>query len=277
VGLYVTASLLCLVQTSGLDLPPARAVAAYICALATGMSVYLLDRVKLTDHLLDPADPHAKPGRYSFIHPRRARLRGLAFVLATVGAATAGFVHPLGVLLVLASFVGIHLYSGRAAHSGPRRRVKDHLLIKNFAVAASITAFAVVLGLLGSVTESRSWPLVVAAAALLAMRIAADAALCDIDDEEADRLFGTRTLPTLIGRERTWLLALAVGLLLVAASWLWPAPAGVRNARLLWSGLPLATGAAIRVWNPAQLRDLIDIRFGLIGLIAAAAQAWGLL
>jgi len=42
---------------------------------------------ELADQLLDPADPHAKPGRYAFLHPRRAQLRWAALVLGIVGAA----------------------------------------------------------------------------------------------------------------------------------------------------------------------------------------------
>ncbi len=257
-------------------MPPARAAAAYICAAATAIGVYLLDRVKITDRLMDPADPHAKPGRYAFLHPRRAPLRWAVLVLAAVAAVAAWFVQPFAVLLVAGAFAGIHGYSGRVTHSEPRTRVKDIFLVKNLAVAAAIVAFTLGLALLGS-RSMCDWPVVVAGVVLLGVRIAADAALCDIDDEAADRQFGTRTLPTRIGRDRTWLAALCIGVALVIASTLLPAPARARHARVLWSGLALASGAAIRVRNPAQLRDLIDIRFGLIGVIAAAAQAGGLL
>ena len=283
-GLYSASALLCLVQTTGVpaDVFSRRAVAGYLCAWATATSVYLLDRVKLSDRRLDPADAQAKPERYAFLHSRRCAIRAAAAVLALIGLVCGWLVHPLCVALVLGAFVGILIYAGHPpGHvSGRRRRLKDLFIIKNLSVAGSITAFAAGIALLAAYSDRRpnsAGPSLNAAeflggALLLLGRVAADAALCDIDDEAADRRYGTQTLPTRLGRERTWLIALGLGAVLVGASWLLPAPAPVRSARILWTGLALVSGVGIRMWNPGRLRDVIDFRFVAIGLIAAAVD-----
>lgn len=50
----------------------------------------------------------------------------------------------------------------------------------------------------------------------------ADAVLCDIDDEVVDRAFDPRMLPTRLGGERAWRLAMWLRMALAATLLVWP-------------------------------------------------------
>jgi 4-hydroxybenzoate polyprenyltransferase len=278
-GLYVGAAVLCFAQTAGVAISPwsRRGASVYVCAFATAMGVYLLDRVKASDRWLDAADAAAKPARVAFLSRRRGLWRGWVVALGMVGAATGWLVHLWAAVLVPGAFAGVLMYGGRPGHLHGRR-LKDVFLVKNAAVAGAITVFAVGLVLLADAASAPiadgvhpAWRIAGGAGVLLFGRVFADAALCDIDDEEADRRYGTATLPARIGRRRTWALVMLLNAGLVIAAALLPAPAEVIRARLLWAGLALITGLAMRLWDPPYLRDLIDARFAAVGLIALAA------
>jgi 4-hydroxybenzoate polyprenyltransferase len=241
--------------------------------------VYLLDRVKLRDAWLDPADREAHPRRFEFLAARTRAVRLFAAALLLVSAAAASRLHPLGPLIAVAAVLGVLAYAGRPRRG--RARIKDVLLLKNAFVAAGIAGFAGLMvigsgaGGTGSIRLDRvvalmrgHWPLLLLGASHVALRVFADAVLCDIDDEHSDRRYETATLPTLLGGERAWIIAAAIRLGLAATLLLWPT--GERWAQLRWAGVTAASTVGLWLWHPRSVRDLVDARFALEALVVAA-------
>jgi 4-hydroxybenzoate polyprenyltransferase len=115
---------------------------------------------------------------------------------------------------------------------------------------------------------------VAGAAGLLFVRVLADAALCDLDDESADRAHRTGTLPVWLGRYPAW--NAAMGLRLASAAGLLIPYGGPVRARVLWAAVTVASSVALRAWRPARVRDVVDTRFALEALVVTAAlAAWG--
>jgi 4-hydroxybenzoate polyprenyltransferase len=269
VGLYVAGATVGFARLAGLPMAPA-AIGAAFC---TATSVYLVDRVKLRDAWLDRADLEAHPARYAFLTRRTGLVRALAAVLGVAGAGLAATLGAWAPLLVVAAYGGVFVYAGRRAGTG--RRVKDLLLVKNFAVAGSIAGFAGAMAMLGALARGWAWTESAPHDLLLGLvflggQVLADAVLCDLDDAESDRRFGTATVPAKYGRGAAWALALAVHAGLTALMVAWPAGAGAYAARWRWGLLTLGTTVALRRWNPPKVRDLVDLR---LALVAGAALA----
>src|SRR4051812_17167999 len=95
-GVYVTGGVLYVAQVAGLWGAWDRCHAAVLAyAVLAGTGVSLLDRVKLRDAWLDPADKAAHPGRFGFLERWSARVRILAAVLLTGSVALGWWVSPL--------------------------------------------------------------------------------------------------------------------------------------------------------------------------------------
>ncbi len=170
-------------------------------------------------------------------------------------------------------------YAGKPRQG--RARIKDVFLFKNGFVAAGIAGFAAVIALLAteggrSVETARAifeqhWAPMVLAGFQLFVRVFADAVLCDLDDEHADRRYRTATLPTHFGRVTARNIAagmhgLAIGLALILI------PVGDPLARQAWGWVTIASTLAMRLWNPRRLRDVVDGRLAL-----EAAVVWAVL
>jgi hypothetical protein len=165
--------------------------------------------------------------------------------------------------------IGVAVYAARPR--GTRARPKDVIAIKNAYVAGGIVGFTVLATLCTAAPADtlRSWldtarlhalPLV-AAALLVGLRVYLDAALCDLDDEAADRRFGTATFATRMGIARAWrytgLLRWTLVLAIVLAA---PCP---WRARVAWSSMTLLGMAALRLHGPLRVRDWVDLRLPL--------------
>jgi 4-hydroxybenzoate polyprenyltransferase len=283
-GLYVAAAVVCFGQLiGGPEFGGGRLPWGVIgLAWATATAVYLLDRVKLRDAWLDPADREAHPGRFAFLAGRARGVRLAAAVLLIVSAAAASRLHPLGPLVALAAVLGVLAYAGRPRRG--RARIKDVLLLKNAFVAAGIAGFAGLMVIGGGVGGAGPglpdrvvgfvrghWALLLLAASHVALRVFADAVLCDIDDEHSDRRYETATLPTLLGGERAWVIAAAIRLGLAATLLLWPA--GDRWAQLLWAGTTAVSTVGLWLWHPRSVRDPVDARFALEAAVVAVGLA----
>jgi hypothetical protein len=270
-GLYVIGAVACLAQMGGIDalisLRGKIASAAFAFCTATG--VYLLDRVKLRDVWLDPADALAHPRRFQFISGHSTIVRGLMVVLLGTAAWLGARVLRWGAMLPLMAAAGVLIYAGRPRARRPRP--KDIFLLKNIYVALGIAGFAQIvvlaavrprsnLAAMRNVAIAHAAPLALACA-YLAVRILADAVLFDLDDEEADRRFGTQTLPIRLGRIRAWNIALSIrlcaaaALLLIPELPLWP--------RLGWAAVTVASSVILRWVAPARVRDWVDARFAI--------------
>lgn len=144
-------------------------------------------------------------------------------------------------------------------------------MLKNALPGGAISGLAIVLAW-QSPGQAGPPPIAPASAVLLALFlvVTADAMLCDIEAASVDRQFGTQTLPTRFGKRTTWGAAVSMhagacalvvglghapGLLRVAAAW---AAADLTLTGVLWA------------WDPPSLRDLVDARLPLVGLIAWA-------
>ncbi len=285
-GMYVVGAMVCVAQIAGIDAavaPRARLMAAAY-AFCTATAVYILDRVKMRDAWLDPADADAHPGRYAFVAGHARLLR--VVMVALLGIATwlgAGLV-AWGALLPALAAAGVLVYAGRPRGRHPRP--KDIVLLKNGYVALGITGFAALVALaavrpganmaqLQAIAAAHAWPLLIASIHL-AVRVLADAVLCDLDDEEADRRFGTATLPIHMGRQRAWNMAMGVrlgaSLLLLAIPGLpwWP--------RIIWAGVTAVSSLSLRWGAPARVRDWVDARFAIeaaaVAMILALVRGW---
>ncbi len=276
-GLYVAASVLLAIHTSTHRLPTETwlaILAAYLC----GQSVYLLDRAKLRDAWLDEADRQAHPQRFGFIHRHRRRLRALIVIEGLAAAGLLWLLHPVLALLVPAAYVGVVVYAGlpRTSWVPPgARRIKDLLIVKNLAVAGSITAFAMLLALVVAGDEAGrfawwrwSWP-----AAFLLLHVLADSMLCDIDDIDADRRFGTQTLAwrrsAQFVRSFAIVLAFAVAIATLMFLWLFFEELGAKTLgtrRVIWAFAMAATSIALAFVPIGSLRDAVDSRLQIVAL-----------
>lgn len=265
-GLYLAGATVYFVQlthTTGI-----HPVWMALMAWAIGMGVYLLDRVKLKNRWLDPADQAARPVHHALIttHPRAVRaaaagLIGAALLIALWQAPTGhlAMIESLPFLAVL----GVVIYAARPRTRRPRP--KDVLAIKNAFTATGITGLAIVLTLCwipswheGMIGAGLVWAF---AACTLWLRVLADAALCDLDDHDADTRFGTRTFPVVFGPARTRRGALCVRLFLAAALAL--IPIGPAPARLAWAAASAVSALGLVVVRPDSLRDPVDLSLGL--------------
>ncbi|MCC6661275.1 MAG: hypothetical protein IT437_10360 [Phycisphaerales bacterium] len=283
-GLYGGAALVCAWQL----LPPLRpaawgqAACALLAAVLLTTAVYLLDRVKLSDRLLDPADRQAQPARFEFLRRRSKTVRFLSFSLALIAAT---FVRPLDAaapLLVVGSVGAVVVYAGLSrGRAGGRRRVKDILIVKNAVVSAGLVGLAMSLLLLasprergvGAIVETalEHWAVLAVVAAHLLVRVFADAVLCDLDDEESDRAYGTDTIPTRLRRRRAWWVAGA--LRVVSALMLLAWAQGPPEARIAWAAAICAGTAGLALWRPGKVRDLVDVRFAVEAAVVAIVLA----
>ncbi len=270
-GLYAASCVVAFEQFAGLAVRPAWATLGV--AFAAGQALYLLDRLKLRDALLDPADEASDPDRFAFLarHAAAIRVWMAAAFLAAIAAALA--VHPLLPPLLLAAAVGVVWYAGRPAPTvSGVRRPKDIIVLKNILIAAGLTGFSAALALLDrgdghgaalAILRGRPLPLL-RAGVILGLIVLADSVACDVEDADADRRFGTDTLPARLGRPAGWLAAagctlLAAALALAAV----PSPAGLR-----WPALLVPSLAIVGVLFPRRPRDPVDLRLPVIAALA---------
>lgn len=272
-AVYVTAAVVCAAQV--MDATHALTPVSLLFTWSTALLAYLLDRIKLRDAWLDPADEAAHPARFEFLFAHRHTAR-LLMAGAALGSLISGWMlHPIAAAGTGATIAGVLIYAGRPRPPGAAPRVKDRFILKNLFVGTGIAAFAVVVVWLaaargpGSVREGLSTPiplpftplLVTLTLGYLTLRVYADAVLCDIDDEPADRIHDTRTLPTRIGGEGAWRAAMWLRLVLAASLLIWPV--GPFAPRAAWAGFSALSTILLRWWRPPKIRDLVDARFGV--------------
>jgi 4-hydroxybenzoate polyprenyltransferase len=273
-GLYVAAAFVSLAQLAGIVTvaPPLALVSLTLLATAA----YALDRVKLRDRWIDPSDIASQPDRYAFLQPRARTIRTLAFLMLLLGGALGlTFTHwaPLATILIP---LGVAVYAARPR--GNRPRPKDILGLKNTYVAAGIVGFSLfaAVAIAAPADTLDSWRTVVttnaaalaAAAVLLALRVFLDAAVCDLDDENADRRFGTATLATKFGHRRAWnYTAVLRVILIIAIPLALPCP---WRPRIVWTAASILGMLSLRLTHPegGRVRDWVDIRLPIEAALA---------
>lgn len=282
-GLYVVGAMVCVWQLGGLAssefVVPSWAALVAVGLIATG--TYALDRVKLRDTWMDPADREAQPERYAFLSAHSATVRMLALVMLAAGGAIGWFVNVLAPAAAVLAAAGVVAYAPMPRLG--RRRLKDRLGLKNAYVAAGITGFVAVAALADAAGRehppdiartfmSHGWAMI-GVCLLVGVRTLVDAALCDLDDEGADRRHGTATLPTTLGGGAAWRITGVVrvfaSVATLACVWCpW-------RTRVAWAIVGAIGILALRMRRPRRVRDLVDIRFAMEALAASVVLlAW---
>jgi hypothetical protein len=252
----------CVLFVCGVVEMPVRWRPLLIAVLVT-TGTYLLDRVGGWATMPDRADLASVPRRVRFLRQRMPRPRSVAVGLLVLGLALAASEGWLVTLLVPAAVVGMMVY-GHVPRPG---RLKDRLLIKNAAVAMSLTGMALVL-VSGGSAPIDPLPWCIAGAALF-LNVLAGAMLCDLDDRHTDARHGTRTLPNTVGPAWTWgvadmLVVSAGGLVLVGHHQGW---IGGPNLTLL-AIFPVAAVFVLHLTRPRAVRDLVDLSFPVAVVLA---------
>ena len=271
-GFYVTAAVVFVASSMGRNLDSLNAL-IFPFAFLTASSVYLVDRIKLTNAQLDPADQRAHPDRYAYLTSHPGRIRLLAATLSVGAIGIGSRIHPLAPLLVLVSVAGVVAYafpSARLRRFTGKRRLKDLFLVKNIIVSFSITVFAVgLIAMAGPqpdptnvILQNRS-PLVFACI-FVSIIVLADAILCDIDDTTPDRIFATSTVPVRFGTTVTWTAAIGLNVVALGLAAAWPAESALKTIRLQWAIALIVTTLILAAWRPHRIRDLVDIRLALV-------------
>ncbi len=275
-AIYTVALVACWWFVGAVDTPtPHDGVLRGAFAWLVAASVFIADRVKLRDAWLDPADLAAHPVRMAVL-ARNARLLRVTMIVCaamataipawiTDGSPTERFALALLPTLALAGIVAY------APWPAPRaRRPKDVVALKNLAVGAGLGVFSALAAGVG--LDSLPSRVVLLVGLALAVRVAADAALCDLDDVEGDRAFGTRTLAVMLGRMRA--LGVAGAARCVAAIALIGA-CGATAAVVAFSVAWFITTIAIawRARSDARIAPFVDVALAVELLVALAAAA----
>ncbi len=271
---YVAGAVVCFAQLADVRMPGRAWALAIPYALGTAAAVYLLDRVKLGERLLDPADRLAHPSRSVFLEKRQSAVRLAILLLLLASMLPGAAISPYLPMLSIGACVGVLAYAGRPR--GRRDRIKDRIGLKNTFVAAGITAFSMLVILLAASPELAHQPWRLpgtvslahgASSIYLFVRVFADAALCDLDDEHADREHGTRTLATGLGRSCAWTVAMLIRLTLSVC--ILAVPEAPLASRTCWAVLTAGSSILLRLRRPERVRDWVDSRLAIEAVIAA--------
>jgi 4-hydroxybenzoate polyprenyltransferase len=256
-GAYLSAAILLVRQVSPL---------AIVGSFLTGVGLYLLDRVKVRDSFLDPADLVGQPERHGFLHGRRSRVRALAWGTLAAGTVALARIHPLNLLLPPVLIGGVIIY---ASIRRERPRPKDVLLLKNLLPGGAISVLAVALAWESPARHTPPEASHAAGVLLgLVLAVTADAMLCDLDDIAVDRRFGTQTLAARYGRRTTWTAAMSIHAAACATLVLAGHASGALEVAATWAAADLAVTGALWAIDPPSVRDLIDGRLPIVALIA---------
>lgn len=273
-ALYAAALVVAAAQVLGLAHEPLAIAGAFFMALG----VFLLDRVKPRDAMLDPADEAANPERFAFHRAHARTLRALIIICIATGAGCMALAQrPLAAALAVLAPAGVLLYGTLRPRGGVR--LKDRPIRKNLSVGVALACFALLIALGPTLRLTPALVLGRAPAELLAFAwivlvVFADAALCDLDDASSDAAFGTRTLANTLPAPRVWLIALSLQILAAPLAVWSAALAGVSSPAVVawWAASPALSTLAIHLANPRRVRDLVDGRLALLALAALALE-----
>lgn len=231
------------------------------------MGTYLLDRVGAWPGLPDRADVVAVPRRVRFLRRVFPGARVLALGVLVVGLVLAAAYGLLVALVVPAAVIGMLVYG----HVPGRRRLKDIILVKNLAVALSITALVLVLVLAQGARWS--WPALLVTIGAMLLHVLSGAVLCDVDDRHADARRGTRTVPNVLGPGVTWWIADGLSIaggasILVGAQLGWV----TTDRATALAVLPVVATLFLHLARPRHVRNLVDIAFPVAVFLAWVVQ-----
>ncbi|MDF1808450.1 MAG: hypothetical protein P1U42_02010 [Phycisphaerales bacterium] len=225
-------------------------------------SCYLLDRVKVSDKRHDPADFLALPVRTMLFVKWAKHIRRLIVVEFMCALIAGWLIHPLLTLIPILALSVVHLYAGRSA-SAHAPRLKDLPGIKAFIIASGhiSLAFAVLIANHNDQLSNFTLPNILILISIWAI-VAGDAALCDIDDHDADKIYQTKSLSVLLGQSHAWMISLA---LIIAGS---IAMIISEPAAMSYSFVILMTVSTLLTQKNTNHRDFVDARLFPITIFA---------
>tara|TARA_R110002072_G_scaffold42064_20_gene118658 strand:- start:84430 stop:85284 length:855 start_codon:yes stop_codon:yes gene_type:complete len=232
------------------DAFPSPMVIVYV--LVCAHSCYLFDRVKLSDSRQDPADAIALPDRASLFAQRSRSIRSVVFIEAIAATVLGYLIFPLLALIPIAALGVVHLYAGRGATPGDPR-LKDLPGLKAFIIASGLLSLSIAI--LWSADHQMLSDLHLGDALGLAgvwLVVSGDAALCDVDDIQADSIYRTQSMAVLLGARSAWRIALA----LISAG---AALMAFGHPELVWLGVALVLSTILTMRNTNH-RDFVDAR-----------------
>ena len=272
-GLYATAATCCYLELIGLRRPSEPWASGVIAVGFTATGIYLLDRVKFRREWIDPADCFALPGRYQFLCEHQGLCRFIAIALLGGGAFLGERVSVWAPVAVGTGALSALIYA--AAPKGHFPRIKDLPFLKNLYTAGGLVGFVAAAGCaINGRLIAPAWHLQAALAgiALLLARVFLDAALCDVYDEEADRIYGTTTSATRFGSARARRWATTANVLIPIA--LMMVRAIPFAARAGWATVWLGSSVVLPAISTERLADFVDVRFAVEAILATAAMRW---
>lgn len=243
---------------------PESLIAIAFIALCTHAS-YLLDRVKVSDDRLDEADAIALPERAQTLSSRAKGLRRLIIAELLVASIFGFMLHPILLLIPITASLAIHSYAGRSA-TPSRPRLKDLPGCKPFLIATSHVALALIVLWAPHLNQAffdqaLAHPLGIIVPSLsIWLIVVGDAMLCDIDDLEADRRFGTKSFAVLFGKQRAWIIATSL-ITIGSAGLILDTP------HTRWVGFTLILTTLLTKANRNH-RDFVDARLLPIALLS---------
>jgi 4-hydroxybenzoate polyprenyltransferase len=229
-------------------------------AFLTFFSIYALDRVAAEPE----ADAINHPERQRFARRHARVLLGLAVAAYVIALVLGALEGPGRFLVMLLPLAGVLVYSFPFV---PRplarwlgfRRLKEILVVKN-ALVASIFASTVTLAPIPKDDSKVAYGSILVMWVFFFVRGFINTVVFDMRDEEGDRQHGIRTLPVVLGPERTrWVLHglnLALGVFLLVAPTLGLAH---RAFSALAAGTPLAAWYINRTAHGGSMHFLCDV------------------
>jgi 4-hydroxybenzoate polyprenyltransferase len=261
---------------AGARKPDARLFVATLLPALSMYVVYTFDKVVQWDPV---ADAENDPDRSAFIGKHRSALLALAAVALGLGIVLA-YLSPGGlraVALFAIPFPIAYAYGTNVLPAGFRyRRLKDVTGGKSLTVAATWALVGVTLPIVAA-SQAVSFPLHAALFGWLLVRFFVNTVFFDIGDIDGDTRAGTRTIPVVLGAERTYaLLEVAV----LGSVVLGVVSAALSPTKLAMAAIVLANGA-FDLWfvregrRSKNLGFLCDVVADGMGLFAAATVVAG--
>lgn len=254
-ALYLWAAASLFTDLTGRTRPDAL---ASIFLMSLAVSVYLVDRVKLGDRFLDPADADTHPARHAWLWKHRVMTRALAGGCAVVAMVTGFLLHPVLAGAPVVGQIAVFAYSGLPAGTRSHfARLKDIPFIKNLAGSLGVTTIAVLAARHIGTPETAIADL--APVGVVVLLVFADCMLCDVGDAPGDGPHGTRTIPVLFGTRAGRLMA---SVLAVAAGGLmWWLEPGMGSRWAVAIGL---SQVVLAVLPGTLIRNGTDLRLPMI-------------
>lgn len=239
-----------------------------ICFVVFLMSFSLYSLNKLTDLKEDSIN---MPERLNFLRGRRNLIKAYSIVAYFLGAFLAFLYSPPSVAILAFPLIANVFYGSKLLPFLPR--IKDIPIMKNIVVSA---AWAITTTLLPAAhTMDKVWT-IAAVICFMLIKGFINTVLYDIRDIIGDKENGIKTLPVLIGSEKTVLVLLTINAMLLPLLMLLESYARFLAAALLLYGFIYMIYFGERK-NPLAMDIFVDGEWMLAGLLTLIIKGAGLL